>query len=110
VRVEDASKERPAGFAAVLLEARDLYVAIESVPGIAITASTNVPLLEGYAATICGIRVADDGKPHLLVSTESGAVAVPAVHDAAALLDVFLVATGDVFAARASFNPLSELV
>jgi hypothetical protein len=108
VRVEDAPKERPAGFASVVLEARDLFFAIESLPGIAITAVTNVPGLESYAAGICGIRVADDGKPHLLTRTLDGVVGVPAVHTAGSVLEAFLVFAGDVFVARASYNPLPD--
>jgi hypothetical protein len=106
VRVEDAPKERPAGFASVVLEARDLFVGIESIPGIAIAAVSNVPALESYAASICGVRVADDGKPHLLARDASGQVVVPTVHTAGGLLEAFLVLAGDVFVARASFNPL----
>jgi hypothetical protein len=106
VRVEDAPKERPAGFASVVLEARDLFVAVESLPGIAITAVTNVPALETYAASIGGIRVADDGKPHLLARDASGTVVLPKVHTAGGLLEAFLVLAGDVFVSRASFNPL----
>ena len=49
VRVEDAPKERPAGFASVVLETRDLFFAVESLPGIAIAAVTNVPGLDSYA-------------------------------------------------------------
>jgi hypothetical protein len=106
VRVEDAPKERPAGFASVVLEARDLFFAIESLPGIAVVAATNVPALDPYAAAICGVRVADDGKPHLIARADDGAVGVPAVHSAGALLEAFLVLAGDAFARRASFNPV----
>src|ERR1700737_3675595 len=42
VRVEDAPKDRPAGFASVILEARDLFFAIESIPGVAIAAVTHI--------------------------------------------------------------------
>jgi len=108
VRVEDAPKERPAGFASVVLEARDLFFAVESIPGIAIAAVSNVPALEPYAAAICGVRVADDGKPHLLARADDGEVGVPAVHTAASLLEAFLVLAGDVFLARAAFNPLPD--
>jgi hypothetical protein len=110
VRVEDAPKERPAGFASVVLETRDLFFAVESLPGIAVAAVTNVPGLDSYAQAICGIRVADDGKPHLLARTADGAVSVPAVHTAGTLLEAFLVFAGDVFVARASFNPLPDAV
>lgn len=106
VRVEDAPKDRPAGFASVILEARDLFFAVESLPGIAIAAVTNVEPLASYAAGISGIRVADDGEPHLLARTALGDVALPAVHTAAAVLEAFLVMAADVFATRASFNPL----
>ena len=50
--------------------------------------------------------VADDNDPHLLVRTIDGAVAVPTVHTAAALLEAFLVFAADVFIARAAFNPM----
>ena len=106
VHVQDAPKERPAGFASVMIEARDLYFAIESIPGVAIAAQTNVPALESYASAICGVHTASDARPHLLATTEDGSVAVPAVHSATALLEVFLVLAGDVFATRAQFNPL----
>ncbi len=106
VRVEDAPAERPAGFASLIVEARDLFFAIESIPGIAVTGVTNVPSLEAYAASICGIRVADDGKPHLLARSLSDAIVVPPVHSAGLLLEAFLVMVADTFAARASFNPL----
>ena len=106
VHVEDAPKERPAGFASALVEARDLFVAVESLPGIAVAAVTNVPALEEYAASICGIRTADDGRPHLLArDPASGAVVVPPVHTAGGLLEVFLVLAGDLFVQRAAFNP-----
>jgi hypothetical protein len=105
VRVEDAPKDRPAGFASVVLEARDLFFAVESLPGIAVAAVTNVPALEPYAEAICGVRVADDGKPHLLARAGDG-VGVPAVHTAGGLLEAFLVLVADAFAARATFNPL----
>jgi len=108
VRVEDAPKERPAGFASVVVEVRDLFVAVESLPGIAITAVTNVPALEAYAQSICGVRVADDGRPHLLARDAAGAVVVPSVHTAGGLLEAFLVLAGDVFLSRASFNPLPD--
>ena len=106
VRVEDAPKERPAGFASVVLEARDLFIAIESIPGVAVAAVTNVPSLESYAASICGIHTASDARPHLLATTEGGTIAVPTVHSATALLEIFLVLVGEVFVARAQFNPL----
>jgi hypothetical protein len=106
VRIEDAPKERPAGFASVVLEARDLFFAVESLPGIAVAAVTNVPAMEPFAAAICGVRVADDTKPHLLVRAAGGGVGVPAVHTAGSVLEAFLVLAADVFAARASFNPL----
>ncbi|HEX3551524.1 MAG TPA: hypothetical protein VHT53_14155 [Candidatus Elarobacter sp.] len=106
VRVEDAPNERPPGFASLVVEARDLFFAVESIPGIAVTGVTNVPTLESYAASICGVRVADDGKPHLLARSASGDVFVPPVHDAATLLEAFLVMAADAFAARATFNPL----
>jgi CO/xanthine dehydrogenase Mo-binding subunit len=109
VRVEDAPKERPPSFASVVIETRDLFFAIESLPGIAIAAVTNVPALESYAATICGVRVADDGKPHLLARTADGLVGVPSVNTAGTLLEAFLVMAGDVFIARASFNPLPDV-
>jgi hypothetical protein len=109
VKVEDAPKERAAGFASVIIETRDLFFAIESLPGIAIAAVTNVPALESYAATICGVRVADDGKPHLLARTADGLVGVPAVNTAGTLLEAFLVMAGDVFVARAGFNPLPDV-
>ena len=109
VHVEEAPKERPASFASVMLEARDLFVAVESIPGVAVAGVTNVPGLEAFAASICGVRVADDAKPHLLVRTAGDAVSVPAVHTAGALLEAFLVLAGDVFAARAAFNPLPTL-
>jgi hypothetical protein len=108
VRVEDAPKERPAGFASVVLEARDLFFAVESLPGIAVTAVTNVPALEPYAEAICGVRIADDGKPHLVARDAGGGIGVPAVHSASALLEAFLVLVADAFAARAAFNPLPE--
>jgi hypothetical protein len=106
VRVDEAPKERPAGFASVVIETRDLFFAIESLPGVAVAAVTNVAELESYAATICGIRVATDNDPHLLVRTADGAVSVPTVHTAGALLEAFLVFAADVFIARAAFNPL----
>ena len=107
VSVEDAPKERAAGFASVIVEARDLFVAVESLPGIAVGAVTNVPALEEYAASICGVRTADDGRPHLLArDPASGSVVVPPVHTAGGLLEVFLVLAGDVFVQRAAFNPL----
>src|SRR5947209_1670744 len=90
VRVDEAPKERPAGFASVVLEARDLFFAIETIPGMAVGAATNVPGLEAYAASICGIRVASDNDPHLLVRTADGGVAVPTVHTAGELLEAFL--------------------
>jgi len=108
VHVEEAPKERPVGFASVVLEARDLYFAIESIPGVAVAAVTNVPAMDAYAASICGVHVADDGKPHLLVATAEGAVVVPAVHSARLLLDAFVASVGDVFLTRARFNPLPQ--
>jgi hypothetical protein len=92
-----------------MLETRDLFFAVESQPGIAVAAVTNIAGLESYAASICGIRVADDGDPHLLVRTPVGAVAVPAVHTAGALLEAFLAFAADEFLGRASFNPLPEV-
>jgi len=106
VRVDEAPKERPAGFASVAIETRDLFFAIESLPGVAVAAVTNVAALEYYAATICGIRVATDNDPHLLARTIDGTVAVPTVHTASGLLEAFLVVAADVFSARAAFNPL----
>jgi hypothetical protein len=106
VRVEEAPKERPAGFASVVLEARDCFFAIESLPGIAIVAVTNVPAMESYASAICGIRVASDGRPHLLARTDDDGIAVPAVHTAAGVLQAFVALVADVFLARAAFNPL----
>ncbi|HWT06602.1 MAG TPA: hypothetical protein VN224_12650 [Xanthomonadales bacterium] len=106
VRVDEAPKERPAGFASVVIETRDLFFAIESLPGVAVAAVTNVAELESYAATICGIRVASDNDPHLLVRTADGTVGVPTVHTAGGLLEAFLVFAADVFIARAAFNPL----
>ena len=106
VRVDEAPKERPAGFASVVLETRDLFFAIESLPGIAVAAVTNVPGLEAYAATICGIRVASDNDPHLLVRTADGMVGVPTVHTAGGLLEAFLAFAAAVFIERAAFNPL----
>ena len=108
VRIEDAPKERPAGFASVIVETRDLFFAIESIPGVAVAAVTNVPALESYAASVCGVRVADDGKPHLLAQALDGAVTLPPVHTAGTLLEAFLVFAGDVFVARAAFNPIPE--
>jgi hypothetical protein len=109
VSVEDAPKEREAGFASVVLETRDLFFAIESLPGIAIAAVTNIPGLESYASAICGVRVADDGKPHVLARTADGAVDVPPVHTAGTILEAFLIFAGDVFVARANFNPLPDM-
>jgi hypothetical protein len=108
VKVEDAPPERPAGFASLIIEARDLFFAVESIPGIAVTGVTNVPLLEPFAGAICGVRVADDGKPHLLAQAASGDVIVPRVHTAALLLETFLVAAADTFVARATFNALPD--
>jgi hypothetical protein len=109
VRIDEAPKERPAGFASVIVETRDLFFAIESLPGVAIAAVTNVDALEAYAATICGIRVASDNDPHLLVRTAGATVGVPVVHTAGALLEAFLLFAADVFIARAMFNPLPEV-
>ena len=109
VRVDEAPKERPAGFASVVIETRDLFFAIESLPGVAVAAVTNLAELETYAATICGIRVASDNDPHLLVRNADGTVGVPTVHTAGALLEAFLIFAGDVFAARAAFNPIPEV-
>ena len=106
VRVDEAPKERPAGFASVVIETRDLFFAVESLPGVAITAVTNVAELASYAASICGIRIATDNDPHLLVRTLDGGVAVPAVHTAGALLEAFLAFAAAVFIERAAFNPL----
>ena len=106
VRVDEAPKERPAGFASVVLEARDLFFAIESLPGIAVAAVTNVPGLEAYAASICGIRVASDNDPHLLVRAADGGVAVPTVHTAGGLLEAFLAFSAAMFIERATFNPV----
>jgi hypothetical protein len=106
VRVDEAPKERPAGFASVVLETRDLFFAIESLPGVAVAAVTNIPELESYAASVCGIRVATDNDPHLLVRTLDGGVAVPTVHSAGALLEAFLAFAAAVFIERAAFNPL----
>jgi hypothetical protein len=106
VRVDEAPKERPAGFASVVIETRDLFFAIESLPGVAVTAVTNVVEMEPYAASICGIRVASDDEPHLLVRTADGTVGVPTIHTAGGLLEAFLVFAADVFIARAAFNPL----
>jgi hypothetical protein len=106
VRVDEAPKERPAGFASVVIETRDLFFAIESLPGVAVTAVTNVAEMEPYAASICGIRVASDDEPHLLVRTADGTVGVPTIHTAGGLLEAFLVFAADVFIARAAFNPL----
>src|ERR1700736_69732 len=39
---------RPAGFASVIIETRDLFFAVESLPGVAVAAVTNVPELESY--------------------------------------------------------------
>jgi hypothetical protein len=108
VRIEDAPKERPAGFASVVLETRDLFFAVESLPGIAVNAVTNVPGLETYAGAICGVHIADDGKPHLIALAVDGAVSVPAVNTAGTLLEAFLIFAGDVLAARAAFNPLPD--
>lgn len=105
VRVDEAPKERPAGFASVVIETRDLFFAIESLPGVAVAAITNVPELESYAATICGIRVASDNDPHLLGRAAGGTVGVPTVHTAGGLLEAFLACAADVFIARAAYNP-----
>jgi hypothetical protein len=106
VRVEDAPKDRPAGYASVVIEARDLFFAVESLPGISVAAVTNVPALQPYAATICGVRIADDGKPHLVARADGG-VGVPAVHTAGSVLEAFLVLAAEVFVARAAFNALA---
>ncbi len=106
VRVDEASKEHPVGYARVVIETRDLFFAVESLPGIAVTGETNVPELESYAASICGIRVATDNDPHLLVRTLDGTVAVPTVHSAGGLLEAFLAFAAAVFIERAAFNPL----
>jgi hypothetical protein len=74
-----------------------------------VVAATNVPALEPFAQTICGVRVADDGKPHLLACA-GDAVDVPPIHTAGALLEAFLVLVADAFAARATFNPLPNPV
>ena len=108
VRIEDAPKERPPGFASVVLETRDLFFAVESLPGIAVNATTNVPGLEPYASAICGVHIADDGKPHLIARALDGAVGVPAVNTAGTLLEAFLIFAGDVLVARAAFNPLPD--
>ena len=105
VHVEEAPKERDPGFASVIVEARDLFFAVESLPGVAVTAATNVPALEDLAAAICGVREDVHQKPHLLARTTAGDVGVPLLHDAGRLLEAFLVAAGDVFVARAGFNP-----
>ena len=106
VRVDEAPKERPAGFASVIIETRDLFFAVESIPGVAVAAATNVPDLESYATSICGIRVASDNDPHLLVRSLDGTVAVPTVHTAGALLEAFLTFAAAVFIERAAYNPL----
>jgi len=105
VFVEEAPKERDAGFASVVIEARDLFFAVESLPGVAVTGATNVPALEELAAAICGVREDVQQKPHLLARTAAGDVGLPVLHDAGRLLEAFLVAAGDVFVARAAFNP-----
>jgi hypothetical protein len=92
----------------VLIETRDLFFAIESIPGVAVTALTNVPALETFASSICGVRLDDESKPHLLARDDNELVVVPRVNTAAALLEAFLVRAGDVFTARASFNPLPD--
>ena len=110
VRVDEAPKERPAGFASVVLETRDLFFAIESLPGVAVAAVTNIPALDSFAASICGVRVATDNDPHLLVRTLDGGVAVPTVHSAGALLEAFLAFAAAVFVERAAFNPAPDLI
>lgn len=108
VHVEEAPKERPPGFARLALETRDLFFAVESVPGTAVLAVTNVPGLEPFAESICGVRVADDGKPHLLARMADG-VGVPPVHNAGGVLEAFLVMVADVFVVRSAFNPLPDV-
>ena len=105
VSVEDV-RDRAAAYAAVRLEAQDLWWEIHSEPGVAVSAASNVPALEPYAAEICGIRTASDHRPRLLRRTAEGFIEVSSGGDAASLLAAFLVIVGDVHLDRAAYNPL----
>lgn len=107
VKVEDA-KDRPPSYAAAILEAGDLWYEVHSDPGVAVSAATNLSQMEGYAGSICGIRVASDNRPRLLRRTESGSVEPAPVGDAESLLAAFLVVVGDVHLERARYNPIVD--
>jgi hypothetical protein len=106
VMIEDATKDKPASFAAVALETTDLWFEVRSDPTKAVDALTNIPEMETYASKICGIINDADGHPHLLQNVpETGLVAVPRVSTAAQLLEAFLVLVEEVLRRRANFNP-----
>jgi hypothetical protein len=110
VTLEDAPKERPPSFAAVVIETYDLWFEVRSDPTDSVRALTNIAELESYASLICGIVADDAGHPHLVQNVpRTGLVAVPRVSDAPQLLEAFLVTAGDEFARRTDFNPLPNV-
>ena len=106
VILEDAAKDKPPSFAAVVIETDDLWFEVRSDPTSSVRALTNVPEMEIYASKICGIISDADGHPHLLQNVpETGLVAVPRVSNAPQLLEAFLVLAEEVLRRRANFNP-----
>ena len=106
VLLEDAPKDRPPSFAAVALETQDLWFEVRSDPTSSVSALTNIPEMETYAAQICGIIEDAEGHAHLLQNIpDTGLVAVPRVSTPAQLLEAFLVLVEEVYRRRANFNP-----
>ena len=103
VHLEEAPKERAPSFAAVVLETPDLWFELRSDPASGFQALTNLAAMESYAARICGVAVDANTHPHLVARVDyNGSVDLPAVNDAAQLLDVFLVIVANTYAERST--------
>ena len=103
VQLEEAPKERAPSFAAVVLETPDLWFELRSDPYTGFQALTNIAAMDEYAARICGVAVDPNAHPHLVERVgQDGTLNVPAVNDAAQLLDVFLIVVANTYKDRAT--------
>lgn len=101
VHLEEAPKERAPSFAAVVLETPDLWFELRSDPSTGFQALTNISAMEAYATRICGVAVDANMHPHLVARiSDDGRLDLPAVNDAAQLLDVFLVVVANTYEER----------
>lgn len=104
VHVEDAPRDRPPSFAAVVLETPDLWFEIRNDPGKGFEALTNVPGMETYAQRVMGVISDGERHPHLTARSLQGTETIPEVNEAPQLLEVFLVLAGEAYAARAGIE------